>query len=325
MTIEPGTKKYLLLAIVLGVVLFAGIIATAMSMRADIDDGKLKVTASFYPMAHLAEEIGGDYVTVTNPTPAGAEPHDFEPSARDIARIEDADLLLLNGTVEVWGERIVSQLEGTNVRVLIAAEGLMTLEGEHDHDHGEEEHHEEDGHAEEEHEAVDPHVWLDPVRYGEQAERVADALIALDPENEAAYRENLASFMARIMALDTEYHTQLSQCVSEDIITTHTAFAYLAARYGLHQEAITGLTPEAEPSASQLAEIAEFARANEVTHIFFESAASPALAQTIASEVGAQTLVLHPLEGLARGSDEDYFSVMRENLENLKVALRCTE
>ncbi len=324
MTIESGTKKYLLLAIVLSVVLFAGIIATAMSMRGDIGDGKLKVTASFYPMAYLAEEIGGDHVTVTNLTPAGAEPHDFEPSARDIARIEDADLLLLNGTVEVWGERIVSQLGAANVRVLIAAEGLMTLEGAHD-SHGEEEHHEEDGHTEEEHEALDPHVWLDPVRYGEQAERVAEALIALDPENETAYRDNLASFMVRIAALDTEYRTQLSQCVTEDIITTHTAFAYLAARYGLHQEAITGLTPEAEPSASQLAEIAEFARANEVTHIFFESAASPALAETIASEVGAQTLVLHPLEGLARGSDQDYFSVMRENLANLKVALRCTE
>lgn len=324
MTIEPGTKKYLLLAIVLGVVLVAGIVATILSMRAEVEDGKLKVTASFYPMAYLAEEIGGEHVAVTNLTPAGAEPHDFEPSARDIARIEDADLLLLNGTVEVWGERIVSQLESTNVRVLIAAEGLMTLEGAHD-DHGEEEHHEEDGHTEEEHEGLDPHVWLDPVRYGEQAERVAEALITLDPENEAAYRENLASFMARITALDTEYQTLLSRCVSEDIITTHTAFAYLAARYGLHQEAITGLTPEAEPSASQLAEIAEFARTNEVTHIFFESAASPALAQTIASEVGAQTLVLHPLEGLARGNNKDYFSVMRENLANLKVALRCTE
>ena len=322
MTNNPmNTRTLLLIAGALALVIAAGLFLLTPSPDT-ATDSKTQVTVSFYPMAYLAERIGGEYVTVTNLTPAGSEPHSFEPSARDLAKIQDADLLILNGTVEAWGDRVIAQLAGSGVAVLIAADGLMTKEGMDAHA-------EEEGHGEvheEEHASADPHIWLDPVLYAEQAARVSEALVLADPANAAAYEANYAALAADLAALDTEFKTGLSVCKGNSIVTTHTAFSYLAERYGLKQVAINGLSSEAEPTPSALAEVATFARSNGVTHIFFETLVSPKLAQTVASEIGAQTLVLDPLEGLSRedsASGKDYLSVMRENLANLRTALSC--
>lgn len=281
----------------------------------------LQVTASFYPMAYLAERVGGDLVRVTNLTPAGSEPHDFEPSARDLAKIEDADVLILNGGVEAWGESVASQLKDTTVAVVIAGEGLFTLEG------GEDKHEGEAAHQEEGLVSTDPHAWLNPMLYKQQAARVAEAFIAADPENADVYRANLATLSSELDALDSDYRAGLASCVSDEFVTAHTAFAYLAEHYGLHQVAISGISPETEPSPAELAEVADFVREHNVKHIFFETLVSPRLSETIANEVGAQTLVLDPLEGLTKedlDSGKSYLSVMRENLANLRIALQCS-
>lgn len=291
-------------------------------------DGRMQVSASFYPMAYLAERIGGEHVSVTNLTPSGSEPHDFEPSARDIAKLEDADILILNGGIEAWGERVISQLQSTDVRVVVAGEGLLVEAGAEEQEHADEHHHD-DGHGEEEHShgGVDPHLWLDPVLYKQQAVRVAEALIEKDPEHADAYRANLATLSGELDALDSEFRTGLSSCAADEFVTSHTAFAYLAERYGLHQVSISGISPETEPSPAELAEVTDFAREHGVRYIFFETLVSPSLSQTIAREVGAQTLVLDPIEGLTKedlSSGMSYLSVMRENLANLRIALQCS-
>jgi zinc transport system substrate-binding protein len=272
---------------------------------------KLQVVASFYPLYFLASEIGGDAAEVYNLTPAGAEPHDYEPTARDTARIETADLLVLNGVgLEAWAENIEQRVDTQKVRVVFAAEGLATREL-----------------VEERERMADPHVWLDPELMLKMADTIERAFAAADPANADRYATNARSLKSRLAELDAEYAAALKSCARKDIVTSHDAFGYLAAAYGLTQTPIAGLSPEAEPSPRELIEIAKFAKDNAVTHIFFESLVSPKLAETLANEIGAKTLVLNPLEGLSAeemAEGKDYVTEMRANLASLILALQCT-
>ena len=279
------------------------------SIRAN-DAGKLRAVTSFYPLYFFSQQIGGDKFDVTNVVPSGAEPHDYEPTAQDMARMEKADLIVLNGGgFEAWGDRIGKNLSSKNTVVVRASEGLMTRAA-----------------TGESSLTMDPHVWIDPVLAKRMVENIASGFERVDPENASYYRGNADSLIGKLSDVDAAYRNGLRVCATRNIITSHSAFGYLAAEYGLNQVSIAGLSPDAEPSPSQLAIIAQFAKTNNVQYIFFESLASPKLSQTIATEIGAKTLVLNPIEGLseeniARG--EDYFSVMRENLENLQTALQC--
>ena len=164
---------------------------------------------------------------------------------------------------------------------------------------------------------VDPHVWLDPVRYAAIAERIGEEL---------GRRPEAERFAATLRALDREFRRGLSRCARDEIVTSHAAFGYLAARYGLKQVAITGVSPEAEPTPRDLEDVVRQVRAVGATTVFFETLVSPRLAETVAREVGASTAVLDPLEGLTEkeiAAGEDYFSVMRENLAALRTALGC--
>lgn len=286
----------------------------------------LPVVASFYPMYFFASELGGDKVSVVNLTPPGTEPHDYEPPTRDLVRMESSKLVVLNGGIEAWGERIQAELEKKGVPVVVAGQGLFT----HEETAYAEEKHTEVQHAKEthaEHGGKDPHVWLDPVLAKEQVKAIASALILADFANADFYASQRDQLLARLDALDASFKQGLAQCKTREIVTSHAAFSYLADRYGLTQEAIAGLSPEEEPSPAQLADIADFARAHGVTHIFFETLVSPRLSETIAREIGAQTLVLDTLEGISdadKASGKNYFTVMEENLKNLRIALQCS-
>jgi zinc transport system substrate-binding protein len=257
-------------------------------------DGRVSVAAAFYPLAYAAEEIGGDQVEVRNLTPPGAEPHDVELSARDVERIRAADVVLYLGSgFQPNFERAVDGAQGKKVDLL---QGLKLLSGD-------------DG--------VDPHVWLDPLRYAEQARRIGDVL---DRQAQAD------RFGARLRMLDAEFERGLARCARNEIITSHAAFGYLADRYGLEQIALTGITPEAEPTARDLERIVREVERSGATTVFFETLVSPRLAETVAREAGAKTAVLNPLEGLSQeelDEGQDYFSVMRENLATLRQALGC--
>lgn len=271
---------------------------------------KIQVVASFYPLYFFSSQIGGNKADVTNIVPAGAEPHDYEPTAQDLAKIENSKLLVLNGGgLEAWGNDIQKNLDAKKTTIIVAGEGLTTQQVTENGETG-----------------TDPHVWLDPSLAEKMVDNIVRGFMQADPTNKDYYQSNATMLKSKLAGLDTAYKQGLSNCVEKNIITSHAAFGYIATTYGLNQVPIAGLSPDAEPSPQQLADIVKFAKDNNVKYIFFESLVSPKLSQTIATEVGAQTLVLNPIEGL---SDEElaqgktYLTVMQDNLANLQTALQC--
>lgn len=278
----------------------------------------LSVYASFYPMYDFATKIAGDKTTVVNMVPSGIEPHDWEPTAADIAGLEKADLFIYNGlNMEHWTEDVLNSLENKDLIIIEASSGINPLEGHHHHD--EDEHDEEDNHHE-----YDPHVWLNPMNAKIELENIKNGFVQADPENKDYYEENYTKYATELDALDKEFRDTLSSLPNKDIIVAHAAFGYLCEAYGLNQVAIEGLSPDSEPDPARMAEIIDFGTDHNIKIIFFEELVSPKVAETIADAIGAKTDVLNPLEGLSDDqvtAGDDYFSIMRQNLESIKSAL----
>ena len=294
-------------AALLGLAVLAG-----CGTGADAADDRPAVVTAFYPLQFLGQRIGGDAVTVTNLTKPGAEPHDVELNPRQVGEISDASLIVYLSGFQPAVDEAVAQ-EATD-RALDAASvvGLLPAAGGR----------EEPGH-EEPAGGKDPHVWLDPVRYSTIAGKLGERLAEMDPAHAADFRARAAAVQAELTALNDEFAAGLKTCARREIVTSHTAFGYLARRYGLTEVGITGVSPEAEPSPQRLAEVAGKAKHTGTTTIFFETLVSPKVAETIAREVGAKTAVLDPIEGLTEPG-ADYFTVMRANLAALKQALGCS-
>ncbi|MEU0695511.1 metal ABC transporter substrate-binding protein [Streptomyces niveus] len=288
-------------------------------------DGRLAVIASFYPMQYLAEEIGGTHVDVSTLTRPGVEPHDLELGTRQAAQLGEADYILyLKGLQPAVDEAIAA----AGVKNTVDAATLTELEkhgSEVGHSHGDE--HAEDGHAEEEHAGegeagTDPHIWLDPVKYAEVAKGVGASLEKADPDNAKAYRKNTTALVERLTTLDTEFEKGLADTSTKTFITTHSAFGYLAERYGLKQESISGLSPESEPSPARIKELRSIATRDKVGTVFFETLVSDKTAKTVAADSGLKTDVLDPIEGITKKSEgADYVEVMESNLAALEKAL----
>ncbi|GGX60427.1 zinc ABC transporter substrate-binding protein [Streptomyces anandii JCM 4720] len=279
--------------------------------------GKYDVVASFYPMAFLAERIGGSHVHVTSLTQPGQEPHDLEISARQTARLEQSDAVLyLKGLQPSVDEAVAQSGIGTR----IDAASLTTLEEHGNEVGGHAAAH--DAHPGEESGGKDPHVWLDPVRYAQIAEGVGKAFEKGDPAHAADYRKNTAALVGELDALNTRYETGLRNTRNKVFITTHAAFGYLAERYGLTEEALNGLDPESEPSAARVRDLERMAKADGVTTVFYETLVSDRTARTVAGDAGLRTDVLDPLEGItAKSRGTDYLQVMDSNLQALRKAL----
>lgn len=275
-------------------------------------NGKIQVAASFYPMYFFASQIGGNKANVFIITPASAEPHDYEPTTQDIARITRANMLVLNGgKLEAWGDKIKDQLQGSSVLVVTAGQGLENRQLE------------EGGQK-----IQDPHVWQNPLLAKKQVEAIEKGYEKIDPQNASYYQANAKKLDNELDQLDQDFKKGLSSCQQKDFVTSHAAFGYLAAQYGINQVAISGVSPDQEPSSQKLAEIANLVKKEGIKVIFFESLVSPKLSQTLAQETGAQTMVLDPIEGI---SDDDlkaghtYTTVMRDNLSALQTALQCNK
>ncbi|MGW3359672.1 metal ABC transporter substrate-binding protein [Streptomyces bungoensis] len=279
--------------------------------------GRFDVVASFYPMAFLAERIGGGHVHVTTLTSPGQEPHDLEISPKQIALLEESDAVLYLKNLQPSVDAAVAQ---SPVRTKIDAASLTTLEehgtevgghaAAHDTSHGEE-----PG-------AEDPHIWLDPVRYAQVAEGVGKAFEKADPGHAADYRRNTAALVKRLDELNTRFEKGLAHTRTRVFLTTHAAFGYLAERYGLTEEAISGLDPESEPSAARVRELETMARADRVGTVFYETLVSDRTARTIAGDAGLRTDVLDPIEGITdRSRGRDYLTVQEANLAALRKAL----
>jgi zinc transport system substrate-binding protein len=284
---------------------------------------RLSVVASFYPLYEFARRIGGDAADVRNLVPAGAEPHDFEPSARDIAALSKASLLVYNGAgFEPWIERLLPGLP-SSVKLVDTSAGLPLVRDTA-----------EPGTTKEPAaragapgtQPVDPHVWLDPLLARRQVDHVLAGYVQVDAGRQAAYEANAATLRRDLEALHRRYVDTLKSCRIRTFVTAHAAFGYLANRYGLSMIPISGLSPEVEPSPARLRAVVREARKHDIRVIYFETLVSPKVAQTIAREVGARTLVLNPVEGLSpeeQATGATYFTVMDENLRNLATGLDC--
>lgn len=259
------------------------------------------VVAGFYPLYEVAKRVGGGRVRASNLTPAGVEPHDFELTAGDVDAVSSAHLVLyVGGGFQPALERVLRRGGAEAVDLLdeSAAPGGRS----------------------------DPHVWLDPLSMVAMAQAVEDRLVSLDPAGESVYREGGGRYREELEALHHDFESGLRSCERRLLVTSHSAFAHLAGRYGLEQVALAGRSPEVEPDPRRLAEVADLVRRRGVTTIFYETLASPRAAQALGRETGARARVLDPVEGLSEERLRDgatYVGVMRENLAALVEALGC--
>lgn len=281
-------------------------------------DGRLHVVTAFYPLEFLSQRIGGPEVDVTDLTKPGAEPHDVELNPRQVGTIADAGVVAyLRGFQPAVDDAVAQEAKGRAFDASQVVTLLPLADGVDGKPEPGADQPETAGGG------MDPHVWLDPVRFATIADRLGARFAQADPAHAADYTARAAQVHARLDALNTEMADGLRQCVRHEIVTSHSAFNYLATRYGLTQIGITGISPEAEPAPRRMGRIAAQAKATGTTTIFFETLVSPKVAETVAREVGAKTAVLDPLEGLTDKS-ADYFSVMRDNLATLRTALGCS-
>ena len=293
------------------------------------DQKKLSIVASFYPMYDFAKRIAGDYAEVTCLVPAGTEPHDWEPSSKDMKTIQEADFLIYNGAgMEHWVKDVLDGLgSGTKLVAVETSKDvkLLELEEEDDHDHDHEEKKDDHDHDHDhDHGGTDPHVWLSPLNAKIQMKNICDALSEKDSEHKTEYAANLDKANADFDTLDSEFHKGLDSLPNKTIVVSHQAFGYLCEAYGLTQMPIEGVEADAEPNAQEMKEITEFVKEHNVKVIFTEELVSPKVAQAIAEATGARVEELNPLEGLTDEelkAGEDYLSVMRDNLKALEGAL----
>lgn len=282
-------------------------------------DGRMPVTAAFYPLQFVAERVGGEHVRVTSLTKPGVEPHDLELTPRAVGELARAEsVVYLAGFQPAVDAAVRTQAADAAVDVTPAARLTLSAGDEHAGESAQEH----ADHASDS--AADPHFWLDPTRLADVATAVADDLARRDPANAADYRANAAALVADLDRLDAEFRTGLAQCRTRELVTGHAAFGYLADRYDLHQEGVAGVSPDMEPDAATLRDLSAHVRDAGVSTVYSESLVSPALAETVAREAGAEVAVLDPLEGITDASrGRDYLEVMRANLATLRTGQDC--
>jgi len=265
------------------------------------------IYTSIYPLFDFTKKIGGEEITVINLTPAGAEPHSFEPSTKLLAKISKASLFLYNGAgLEPYLEKLQETLQESPLLMINANSKVNLIITD---------------------EEFDPHTWLSPSCTLTIGQNVLDALIQIDPEHQTYFEENFQTFKEQLTKLDTDYKNTLALCQKKKIIVTHPAFNYLCREYNLEQIPIMGLNAEAEPTPGKLKEISQLVKKEQIKYIFSEALYSPKVAATVAQETGADILQLHPLGSLSENElqeGKDYFSIMYDNLKNLQKALEYT-
>ena len=304
--------------------------STAPSSTSGAKDGTLTVMASFYPLQYLAEKIGGEHVTVTSLTPAGAEPHDLELSPKTVDALSSADAVIyLAGFQSAVDEAIEQQAPKTVIDVSPAVQlveaGVDANHPSEEEDEGTDETQssEADGHEDHHHDmSADPHFWLDPVRMANAATLVGDKLAEANPANAEMYKTNAKALKDELTSLGNDLVSKTSTCQIKTFVTAHTAFGYLADRTGLTQVGISGLDPDSSPSPARLAEISQIAKDQGVTTIFTEALIDPKIAQTLADDLGISTAVLDPIESQT-DSSKDYVAVMKDNINALSTANNC--
>ncbi|MEH7481793.1 metal ABC transporter substrate-binding protein [Neobacillus drentensis] len=309
--------KRLLCALIIFLMVISGCSNTVQTKGEKGSEGtkKLQIVTTFYPMYYFTQKVAGSSANVELLIPNGAEPHDWEPTAKDMAKIQDADMFIYNSRYfESWTEKVLKSINDSNLTVVEASKGINLMNALE----SEEEHHSD--HAS----SKDPHVWLSPVLAQQEVDTIAKAIEKLDPNNKNQYEKNAENFKSQLVDLDHLYKETIDKAKKKEFVTQHAAFGYLAKQYGLTQIPIAGLSPDVEPTLGKLKELAEVTKKKNVKVIYFEGLTSSKVAQTLANEIGATTEVLNPLEGLTKEEQEkglDFIDVMKNNLEALKPSI----
>jgi len=277
---------------------------------------KIQIVAGFYPLAYAAEGIAGDLAEVVSLAGPGVEPHDLELTPGDVAKINDADLVVYIPEFIPALDAVVKTLDQS--KVINATQGITLISGDSHSHEGEEAHSEEEGHSDES--ATDPHIWLNPSNMVLIGNSIAQALSALT--SDSAINENRSSFENALTTLASDYTAKLANCSIKALVVSHEAFGYIANAYGFEQVGISGLSPEAEPSPARLAEVAKIAKAENATTIYYESLVDPKVAKTLADELKITAEMLDPLE--SPPASGDYLSVMQQNLDTLVKGQVCS-
>lgn len=294
-------KKFFSTLLALAMILTLGLSLCGCESPAKSD--KLTVYATIYPVYDFALKIGGDKADVRSIIPSGTEPHDWEPTGSDVVNLSSADVLLYNGLgLEHWVDDIKSNLNKTEI--VCVSDGVSTLKNDT---------------------ATDPHIWLSPVCAEIMLENIKNAFVKADADNADYYNANFENYKAELEKLDKEYSDTLKDCSQKNLITVHRAFAYLCDRYSLNQIAAEGAVAESEPEAKVLLSIIEKAKSENIETVFVAEEGASKVAETIAKEIGGEVKTLYNLENLTeeqQTNGDDYFSVMRTNLQTLKEVLK---
>ncbi len=261
----------------------------------------LKVFTSFYPVYDFVKKIGKDKVDVSIIVPNGMEPHDFEPTAKQIIDLQKSDAIFVNGMgFESW----INKLNNVNIVDL-----SMDLP------------------LEKHTQISNPHIWLDPLLVKLQAKNILNSLNNLDPQNKLYYNNNYVQFTNHLDKLNVDIISNLTNCKLHDFLSFHDAFGYFANRYGLIQHSIQGLSPETEAPPQKIREAIDLSKQLGLDVVFTEDNMDPRLLGTVAQEINGRVLTLSPIETISdeeKQMNKDYFSKMYDNLNNLKIALKCT-
>jgi len=303
--------------IVLAALLLA---STGCTAFADEDSDGVQVAAAFYPLEYVVQRVGGPYTDVVGLTTPGKEPHDLEPTIKETADIAQADLVVHEADFQASIDAAIEQNATGEIIDAAAVVGLQPFTSDDTHEDG----HDEEDHDDHDHEGgLDPHFWLDPLRMATLGDAIAASLSKIDPTNADAYDENAASLRSDLERLDASFTAGLADCQRSTIVVSHDAFGYLT-QYGLELAPVAGLSPDAEPTPADLGRLRQLIDEDGITTVFGERLASPRLTQTLADDAGVRTAVLDPIEGLSDDtSDEDYLSLMDENLAVLREANAC--
>ena len=307
-------KKKILICLLSSIfILFLG--ACSQDKQKDVKESHgMKIVTSFYPVYAMVKAVSGDLNDVRM-IQSSSGIHSYEPSANDIAAIYDADVFVYHShTLESWAGSLDPSLQKSKVKVLEASEG-MTLErvpGLEDMKAG-------DGIDEKT--LYDPHTWLDPEKVAEEAQIIADKLSELDSANKDTYQKNAQNFSAKAQDLTKKYQPIFEKANQKTFVTQHTAFSYLAKRFGLNQLGIAGISPDQEPSPRQLTEIQEFVKTYKVKTIFTESNASSKVADTLVKSTGLSLKTLNPLEADPQ-NDKSYLDNLEEDIAILAEELK---
>ncbi len=313
-------KRQKLFVAATAIIVLTAALATAFySQQNKTESDKLKVVATFYPLAFFAQQIGGEEVKVTQLIPDNTEVHTWQPSFADILAVDEAAVIIYNGaSLDHWfEEEILSNIDSSNKIIVETTRGVQLIETEPEHS----DEHENEG-------LYDPHTWISPFLAKQQAQSIYEALIQKDPDHEGYYSERWQNLKTRFEELDNNYLTELSTKSEENVFVAHAAFGYLADRYGFKQHGVIGISADEQPSAQVYANLVDMMIEHETYVVYVDPVYTEESVQTLKNDLETRTdqnvqilklyFMLGPIDGL------DYFGQQEKNLENLKTGLEAS-